>query len=107
MDISDDRLKKALTYLAETDVEAAKAKAYGEGLSEQRKSIKALLFNDAQGSNEVRTNIAYASDEYRDHVDKLTVAIKDFEILKNKRLTEALIVEVWRSCNANRRSGNL
>lgn len=107
MHISDERLQKALTYLSKTDADAARAKAYVEGLSEQRKTIKAILFNAASGSNEVRVNAAYASDEYGQHVEKLKVAIEQYESLKNKRLTESLIVEVWRSCNANRRVGNV
>lgn len=107
MDISDERLQKSLHYLASTDIEAAKAKAYVEGLSEQRKTIKAIIFQTSQGTNQAREASAYASDEYINHIDKLQKAIESFETLKNKRLTESLIVEVWRSCNANRRHGNV
>lgn len=107
MEISDDRLQKALTYLATTDAEAARAKALVEGLSEQRKTVKAILFQAAQGSNQVREAEAYASEEYTAHINKLTAAVERFETLRNKRLTESLIVEVWRSCNANRRNGNI
>lgn len=107
MEISDNRLQAALKYLATTDADAARAKALVEGLSEQRKTIKAVLFNKADGSNDVRNNSAYASVEYKQHIEKLTKAIEEYETLRNKRLTESLIVEVWRSCNANRRVGNI
>lgn len=107
MQVSEERLQKALHYLAATDVPAAQAKALVEGLSEQRKTLKALGFNRSMGNNEERTNSAYASKEYKEHLKKLTQAIEDYEILRNKRLTNSLIVEVWRTEQANRRSGNI
>lgn len=42
--ITDERLTKALRYLAETDETAAKARALMEGLSEQRKKDNARSY---------------------------------------------------------------
>ena len=107
MDIPDERLQKALDYLAGTDEKAAKAKALVEGLSEQRKTIKSIMYISATGDQKKREAEAYSADEYILHVQKYTEAIQDFETLRNRRITAALIVEVWRSCNANRRTGNI
>ena len=105
--ISADRLQKALEYLATTDESAAKAKAYLMGLEETTKTIKATEFLRATGTNGERDARAYASASYQEHIDKIEEATYSYEILRNKRLTEALIIEVWRSLNANRRNGNI
>ena len=107
MDIPDERLQKALDFLAGTDLKAANAKALVEGLSEQRKTIKSMLYIEAQGDQKKREAEAYAADEYIEHIEKYTNAIAEFETLRNRRITAALIVEVWRSCNANQRKGNI
>ena len=107
MDIPDERLQKALDFLAGTDLKAANAKALVEGLSEQRKTIKSILYINATGDQKKREAEAYSADEYILHVEKYQNAIADFETLKNRRMTASLIVEVWRSCNANRRNGNI
>ena len=107
MEIPDERLQKALDFLAGTDLKAANAKALVEGLSEQRKTIKSMLYIEAHGDQKKREAEAYAADEYIEHIEKYTNAIAEFETLRNRRITAALIVEVWRSCNANRRNGNI
>lgn len=107
MIVSDDRCQKALKYLASTDEDAARAKAHLEGLQEQRKTVKAMMFMQAEGAQQTREQQAYNSDEYKQHIEKIENAVLDFETLKQKRLTEALIIEVWRSCNSNRRTGNI
>ena len=108
MIINEDRLKKALTYLAETDIPAANAKGLSEGLSEQRKSIKAILMLDSNKKTAVdREADAYAHENYREHISRMENAIADYETYRNKRKTEELIVEVWRTEQANRRKGNI
>ena len=105
-EVSQDRMIKALHFLAETDMPYAKAKALVEGLSEQKKTIKALQYLSASaGTQGDRTELAYASREYQDHCKKLQDAILDMEYLRNKRQTEALIVDVWRSLNSARKQG--
>jgi len=105
--VSEERLTKALKYLAETDEECARARALVKGLEEQRKTVKALAYLEAEGTNTDRQEKAYASSEYTEHIARLENAIADYELLANKRSTEALIVEVWRSEGANRRRGTL
>lgn len=105
--ISADRLQKALEYLATTDEPAAKAKAYLMGLEEITKTIKATEFLKAKGTNGERDAAAYASANYQTHIDKIEEATFDYETMRNKRLTEALIVEVWRTLSANQRRGNI
>lgn len=107
MIISDDRLQKALRYLAETDEPFAAKKSYMEGLKEQSKTIHAVEFLSHDGPVESRKAKAYISSSYKEHLKKVEQAVLDYEIIRNKRLTNQLIVDTWRSLNANRRNGNL
>jgi len=104
---SEDRLQKALTYLAETDEPAAKAKAYVKGLEQRRKTVKAFAFLSAAGTMAEKEAKAYASPEYEEVTQAIENAVADAELYFNKRSTEMLIVEVWRSVNAGRRKGNM
>lgn len=105
--ISADRLQKALTYLAETDERAAKAKALLTGLEESTKTIKSIEFLKSGGTNGEREATAFASPAYREHTKKIEDATYDYELMRNKRVTETLLIEVWRSLNASRRQGNI
>lgn len=105
--ITEQRLTQALRYLAETDEPAAKARALMEGLSEQRKTVRAIGFLESSGTRDERESSAYVSSDYRDHVKRYEDAVYEYEAIRNKRMTEALIVEVWRSEQANRRAGNV
>jgi len=51
--------------------------------------------------------MALASPEYQEHLDKMIDADLDFEILRNKRLTNIAIIEMWRSVNSNQKKGNI
>ena len=105
--ITEDRLMLALKYLAETDEPAAKARAVLESLVDQRKTVKACGFLEAEGTQEKRVSEAYTSSEYVSHINRIKEATYDYELMRNKRKTEELIVDVFRSLNANRRAGNI
>ena len=105
--ISEDRVEKALKYLRETDVLCAKAKALMKGLDDQKKTIHAIQYLKSTGAQGEKDKIALASSEYADHLDKVKTSIYDYEELKNRRDTEVLIIETWRSMNANQRRGNI
>ena len=105
--ISDERVQKAMTYLAETDEPAAKAKAYLTGIEDQEKTILAIEFLKTQGTVAEREALSRSSLGRQEWQDRHKEAVYDYEILRNKRKTEELIVEVWRSIQANRRAGNI
>jgi len=48
--ISEDRLQKALTYLAETDQPSAEARARVKALEQRRKTVKGLVFLGSSGT---------------------------------------------------------
>ena len=107
MNISDDRLQKSLIYLSETDEPAAKARALVKALEQRRKTVKAFAFLSASGTMAEKEAQAYASPEYEEVTEAIENAVADSELYFNKRSTESLVVEVWRTTQANRRSGNI
>lgn len=104
---NDARIQKALTYLSETDEPYAKARALVKGREQARKTVKAIGFMDAKGTMAEKEAAAYSTPEYLEIINKYEEAVYDEALMHNKRTTEALIIEVWRSENANRRSGNI
>ena len=108
--ISDEKLQKALTYLAETDEPCAKARGYLAGLERLEKTIKAVEMLEGAGLKLTiaeREARAYSSSAFREHTQKIENATADFETMRNRRLTAELIVEVWRTISANQRRGNI
>ncbi len=107
MIVSESRLQKALTYLAETDESAANAKALMIGIENQEKTILGTVFLEMSGTVAEREAGARSSQALKDWQSQYKDAVYNYEILRNKRNTESLIVEVWRSLNANQRKGNI
>lgn len=105
--IGDEKVTKALKYLAETDEPCAKARAYMEGLKDLEKTILGEVFLDEGGTIAERDAKARTSAEYHEWRDNCEQARTDYYTMANKRKTAELIVEVWRSENANRRRGNV
>ncbi len=103
----EDDVSKALNYLASTDEAEANAKALVKAVDEGRKIIKAQVFLAAKGTAAERTEIAYASPEYQAQIERQQDATADHALLHTKRKRAELMIEVWRSTNANRRKGNV
>ena len=108
--ISLERRDGAFKYLVDTDDSAAKAKSLMLGLDKQEKTIigiEVLKYTGKERTVIEKESLARKSVEYLQWMDKYEASVYDFERQKNKRQTESLIVECWRSENANRRSGNI
>ena len=105
--ITDEKLQKALTYLAETDEPCAKAKSFLAGTEKQEKTIIAIEFANGERGVEEKKQAAHRSPAYELWRRAYQNAVYDFEIMRNKRQTAELIVEVWRTVQANQRRGNV
>jgi hypothetical protein len=97
------RASEALTYLAETDEVAAQLKFDAAKAEHLYKSTVDAHFLALQGSIEIRKAQARANSE-RDYIAFLE-AQRAYDVVKNKRDHEAIVVEWLRSLNANRRQG--
>ncbi len=106
--ISEDRLQKALTYLAETDQSMGKAKAFMMEVEKLEKMIISYnMLESTQKSNPLKESEARTSQGYKEWLAKYSSAVEDYQTLYNKRNTEITIVEVWRSLNSSRNRGNI
>ena len=107
--INEDRLQTALTRLAETDEDHAKAKAHMKATEERKKTVKASLFLDTEGRGAIaqREALVESHPEYQQWVEDYENAVYSYELLNNQRLREQLVIEVWRSLNSSRNRGNI
>lgn len=106
-DITNDRMFKALSYLATTDEEAALAKVEVMRCEHRCKLVRAQEFINAAGvgSVEARKCVAEVAPATREADDMMLKAMGAYEYLKAKRSTEERVIEAWRSLNSNRRQG--
>ena len=105
--ISQDRLEKALTFISTTDEKAAELKTDVERAAYKSKKIKATLFVHGEGSVEMRKAGAETAQEAIDADAEYLQAHQGSQALENKRKTEFLIVDVFRTLEASRRYGNI
>jgi hypothetical protein len=105
--IDDDRLHHALTTLASTDEQCAALRADMERTEYKAKAIKAVIFKTGTGSVADRNAEAEAHAETVAAYEVHFKAMHAYHALANKRATEAIIVDTWRSLNASRRAGNV
>lgn len=96
-----------MTYLAETDERAADLKAEVDRSEYKAKVTKATVFLHMTGTVAEREAEALKANETQDAYRAHFQAIRDFQAMANRRELERLVVEVWRSENANRRVGNV
>lgn len=105
--ITDERAEKALRFLAETDAECGELRAETERAEFKAKAIKDAIFRHAEGTVAERTAHAGASDEYREAMDDYFACLSRYDAMKNKRGTEAIVLDTWRTIQANQRRGNV
>ena len=105
MTISTERMEAALTFMAETDQTCAQLRADMERAEFKARATKDALFMRLTGTVAERTAQAGASEEYETAMNRYFDFIAAYEHVKNKRSTEAIVCECWRSLNANRRQG--
>ena len=95
-----------MCYLAQTDEPCADFKADVARKEYMTKLAEAKEFHLAVGTIEARKIEARASLPVQKAQDAYFKAIEVYERIKAKRETESLVIEVWRSLNANRRQAS-
>ena len=107
--ISEQRLEKALSFLAETDETNAEANANVKYLDRLLKRKKALHItgNTEDKSISAKEQSYYASTIYKTAVDEIFSAEIKASTLENKRDKEGLIIDLFRTLEASRRKNNI
>jgi len=104
----DKRIEEALTYLTETDEEYGRLKGHKAGLEHRLKVCRATETLKAEGKSMAERECrALASEPYKVMVNIYEDCVIDLEIMGAKRKKEELVIDVWRTINANQRRGNI
>lgn len=100
-------LTESLNYLIETDGYYGEAVGLVKWLEHKLKVVHAQEYLKAEGSVEQRKSIALSSEAYEKTLDDYKNACLEREEMSAKRKSRELVIEVWRTQQANRRSGNI
>ncbi len=98
--LDDNRVDKALSILAESDLEAAVLRA-----QRKAKSVEALIFASLTGGVKEREMALQLDSRVEQAWEDYFKAVRDNELLANRRDHEIRIVELYRSVLSARKSG--
>jgi len=106
--VDESRVDQAMTYLASTDETFAQARGTMLRTEYLADVAESMVYKSIQeGSVEDRKRAAKVAPETRQAMEDHFAAVVHFETLKARRAREVLVIELWRSVNANRRVGNV
>ena len=102
-------VSECLQFLCDTDDDYGDLKGRVKGLEHRIKVAKAMAFLETEGKGTIadREAMSLSSEDYRHKIEELENTVAELETIAAKRKTCELIIEVWRSKNANRRQGNI
>lgn len=109
-EISEEDVHNAVAWLNDPEMikQSAAARAQRLTLEHLRKAtlalVKQLHTDKPLGAQETE---AYASEQYKKYVDKLTEWIYKDEWYRATREAKAVLIEAWQTQSANRRSVKL
>lgn len=101
--ITQERMEDALAYLSETDEPCAALRADVERAEFKAKRTKASVFQISDGTVADRNADAETSSSTEAAYEQYFAALQKFDAMKNRRATESIVFEAWRSLNSNRR----
>lgn len=101
--VTQQRMEEALEYLSDTDEPCATLRADMERAEFRAKRTEHAVFKISDGTVAERNAIAKTSADTEAAYEKYFTALQAHETMRNKRSTEVIVVETWRSLNANRR----
>ena len=93
----ENHANKAVTFILENAAKYAQAKATRVQLEEYRKSKKAILMSNEEGTLGAKEMYAYAHPEYVELLFQIKEAIAQEEELRWKLEAAKLRVEVWKT----------
>ena len=92
--------------MAESDEPFAYARAKAKAIEKEEKIVKAQAFINAKRLYDTVAEanaVAESSREYKDWKERWENALADFSLYENKRETEKVVWETWRTEQANLR----
>jgi len=104
--ISEERAEKALRYLVDTDEPCALAKAEMERAEYGWKATREAVFTHAEGTVAERQAIAATHHATKEAHERYCAAVALYAKMANKRDTEKIVLDMFRTLSANRRMGS-
>ena len=106
--VDENRVDQAMTYLASTDETFAQARGAMLRTEYLADVAESMVYKSIQGGSvEDKKRTAKIAPETATAMEEHFKAVVEFEKLKARRAREVLVIELWRSVNANRRVGNI
>ncbi len=105
--ISEDRAEKALRFLVDTDERCAMAKGEVERAEFAYKRIRESVFTHADGTVAERQATAAQHPKTVDAHEDYIKALQMYAYIANKRDTEKIVLDVYRTISANKRMGTV
>jgi len=97
-------IEKCLDWMRDNAIELANAKANMVFQTEKRKTIKAdLMQKSLEKTESAKESWAYAHSDYTEHLEKMRIAIYDYELIRVQMVACELKIEAWRSLEATNR----
>ena len=101
--ISEERAEKALRFLVDTDETCAAAKADVERAEYAYKRTKEMVFIHAEGTVAERQATAALHVKSKEAHEHYVSCLAHYGHIANKRETERIVLDTWRTICANRR----
>lgn len=103
--ISDDDIERAVDYMRDNAIKAAKAKAERIYMEEYRHVVKSQIMREnddkSLGAQEA---VAYADPRYREHLKALHAAVESDEYHRWMLKAAEAKIEAWRTQCSNQRA---
>jgi hypothetical protein len=103
--ITQQRMEEALEYLTDTDEQCASLRADMERAEFRAKRTEQAVFKISDGTVADRTADAKTHKDTLAAYEQYFTAMQSYHAMSNKRATESIVIDTWRSINANRRQG--
>lgn len=105
--VTQDEAERALRWMATTDTELADWIVQVMRAEFMAEVAEALVYKSLEGPVEDRKKAAKASPEVAKAKEDVFIATRGKERLRAQRKSAEMLIESWRSLNANRRVGNV
>lgn len=103
--VTQQRMEEALAYLSDTDESCADLRTDMVRTEFKAKRVRAAILKLSEGTSVQREAVADTAPETEAAWEAHFKAFREYHATNNKRSTEALVIDTWRSLNANRRQG--
>ncbi len=103
--LTDERAEEAMQYLSDTDESCARLKSDMERFEWKAKAKRQAIFKLSDGTVADRNATADTHPEVEACMQQYFDAMTAYHGTSNKRSTEAIVLDTWRTICANRRRG--